>query len=47
MGFNSGFKGLNATTTLNCLHEVVSGLQANGKCKTRDGTDDMVIGHTK
>jgi hypothetical protein len=45
--FSAVLKTLNATTTLNCLHEVVCGLQANGKCKTQDGTDDMVIGHTK
>jgi hypothetical protein len=45
--FSAVLKTLNATTNLNCLHKVASGLQANGKCKTQDGTDDKVIGHTK
>jgi hypothetical protein len=44
--FSAVLKTLNATT-MNCLHKVGSGLQANSKCKTKDGTDDMVIGHTK
>ena len=35
------------TTTMKRLHKVGSEQQANGKCKTQDGTDDMVTGHTK
>jgi len=45
--FSAILKTLNVTTTTTkCLHKVASELQANGKCKTQDGTDDM-IGHTK
>ena len=45
--FSTVLKTLNATTTMKCLHKVGSGLQVNGKCKTEDGIDDMVNGHTK
>jgi hypothetical protein len=37
----------NAATTMNCLHKAGIALQANCKSKTEDGSDDMVIVHTK
>jgi hypothetical protein len=32
---------------MNCLHKVGTGLQANSKSETQDGSDAMVIDHTK
>jgi hypothetical protein len=45
--FSAVFKTLSSTTTMNCLHEVGTGLQANCKGKTQDVSDDMMTGHTK